>query len=63
MLPALFQPVARAAAWTRPRMDIAEVEGAYRLAVDMPGVSKDNIQVTPEAEKHHPGQAHQHPLT
>jgi HSP20 family protein len=46
VLPALFQPVARAAGWSGPRMDIAEVDGAYRLAVEMPGVKKENIQVT-----------------
>ena len=46
VLPALFQPVARAAAWSGPRMDISESQGAYRLALEMPGVGKESIQVS-----------------
>ena len=46
VLPALFQPVARAAAWSGPRMDISESQGAYRLAIEMPGVGKESIQVS-----------------
>ena len=44
MVPALFRPVARQA-WAGPRMDVNETENAYELAVELPGVKKEAIQV------------------
>lgn len=35
------------AAWT-PRMDVTETDGAYRLQMDLPGMSKDDITVRME---------------
>ena len=47
LIPALFQPVAgRAAGFAGPRMDIADVGEAYQLAVELPGVKKEAIQVS-----------------
>jgi HSP20 family protein len=41
----LFEPLARQTAWTGPRMDVHETENAYELAVELPGVPKEAIQV------------------
>ena len=32
-------------AWTGPKLDVAETENAYELAIDLPGVPKEAIQV------------------
>jgi len=45
MVPTLLRPVARQS-WAGPRMDISETENAYQLAVELPGVPKDAIQVS-----------------
>jgi HSP20 family protein len=45
LVPAFFRPVARAGV-TGLRMDVAEQNGAYHLAVEVPGVKKDAIQVS-----------------
>jgi HSP20 family protein len=42
-LPSLLQPATRP---SRFRMDVAENENAYRLAIDLPGVRKEDIQVS-----------------
>lgn len=44
MVPTLLRPVARQA-WAGPRMDVMETENAYELAVELPGVKKEAIQV------------------
>lgn len=44
-IPTLLRPV-RAAAFAGPRMDVAENDNAYQLAVELPGVSKEAIQVS-----------------
>jgi HSP20 family protein len=44
-LPSLLQPVTRAMD-SGFRMDVAENENAYRLAIDLPGVRKEDIQVS-----------------
>jgi len=41
----LFEPIARQVSWTGPRMDVNETENAYELAVELPGVPKEAIQV------------------
>lgn len=46
LVPAFFRPIARPSGWTGMRMDVAEADGAYRLAVEMPGVKKEAIQVS-----------------
>jgi HSP20 family protein len=45
MVPGFFRPVSRAA-WSGPKMDIRETENAYELAVELPGVRKEAIQVS-----------------
>ena len=45
-VPALLQPAARRTGWQGPRMDIAETEAAYQLAVELPGASKASIKVS-----------------
>jgi len=45
LIPALFQPVASRFATSGPRMDVAELGDAYQLAVELPGVRKEAIQV------------------
>ena len=45
MVPTLFRPVARQA-WAGPKMDVNETENAYQLAIEMPGVRKQAIQVS-----------------
>lgn len=46
MIPALFRPVPRNATSGGPRIDVLESANAYRLAVDLPGIAKENIKVT-----------------
>lgn len=46
LIPALFQPVAGRAAFGGPRMDVADAGEAYQLAVELPGVKKEAIQVS-----------------
>ena len=41
----LLEPVARQA-WAAPRMDVSETENAYQLAIEIPGVTKEAIQVS-----------------
>jgi len=43
-IPSLFRPISRMAA-TGPRMDVAENDNAYLLAVELAGVKKEAIQV------------------
>lgn len=48
IFPAFLRPAGRRqgqTAWT-PRMDVYEREGAYGMAVELPGVNKDAIQVS-----------------
>jgi HSP20 family protein len=45
MVPALLRPIARQG-WSGPRMDVHETEAAYELAVELPGVKKEAIQVS-----------------
>ena len=45
MIPTFFRPVSRGAAWQGPRMDVAETDTAYQLAIELPGIPKDAIQV------------------
>lgn len=44
MVPALLRPVARRGS-TGPAMDVNETENAYELAIELPGVKKEAIQV------------------
>src|SRR5215208_5508478 len=47
LVPTLLRPVAgNRGSWQGPRMDVAETDNAYRLAIDLPGVSKEAIQVS-----------------
>lgn len=41
----LFEPVVRQA-WSGPKMDLGETEAAYELAVELPGVKKEAIEVS-----------------
>ena len=41
----LFEPVVRQA-WSGPKMDLAETDTAYELAVELPGVKKEAIDVS-----------------
>jgi HSP20 family protein len=41
----LFEPVVRHA-WSGPKMDLSETETAYELAVELPGVKKEAIDVS-----------------
>ena len=45
IVPTFFRPLSRSSAWFGPRMDLAESETAYELAVELPGIPKDAIQV------------------
>jgi HSP20 family protein len=45
-IPSLLRPLAARLASTGPRMDVAQTESAYQLAVEIPGVPKDAIQVS-----------------
>ena len=44
-IPSLLRPL-RSAAAAGPRMDVAENDNAYQLAVELPGVRKEAIQVS-----------------
>jgi len=44
-LPSLFFPLGPRVASAGPRMDLTETDSAYQLAVELPGVQKDAIQV------------------
>lgn len=44
-IPTLFRPI-RASSFAGPRMDVAETDNAYQLAVELPGVKKEAIQVS-----------------
>ena len=41
----LFEPVVRQA-WSGPKMDLSETDAAYELAVELPGVKKEAIEVS-----------------
>ena len=45
-IPTLLRPMRAASAVAGPRMDVAESDDAYQLAVELPGVSKEAIQVS-----------------
>jgi HSP20 family protein len=44
LLRPVFDPMARQD-WAGPRMDVRETENAYELAIELPGVPKEAIQV------------------
>ena len=44
LLRPVFDPMARQG-WAGPRMDVRETENAYELAIELPGVPKEAIQV------------------
>ena len=44
MVPSFFRPLTRQA-WGGPRMDVAETESPYELAVELAGVAKDALEV------------------
>lgn len=44
------EPAARTAAWT-PQMDVLETEESYRLRVDLPGVSRDDVTIDVEGRR------------
>ncbi len=44
-VPTFFRPVRRVAAFA-PRIDVIDADGAYKVAVDVPGIKKEAIQVT-----------------
>jgi HSP20 family protein len=46
VVPTLFRPVTRTSAWSGARMDVAENEKSYQLAIELPGIPKDSIQVS-----------------
>jgi HSP20 family protein len=46
VVPTLFRPMTRSSAWTGARMDVAENEKSYQLAIELPGIPKDSIQVS-----------------
>jgi len=45
IVPTLFAPTGRAA-WRAARMDVAENEKSYQLAIELPGLPKDSLQVS-----------------
>ena len=45
VIPSFFRP-AQSAAWQGPRMDVAEDETRYYLAIELPGIPKEAIQVS-----------------
>src|SRR5688572_16498988 len=45
VLPSLMRPANRSA-WAGARMDVAENEKSYQLAIELPGIPKDSIQVS-----------------
>lgn len=46
VVPTLLRPVTRSAAWSGARMDVAENDKSYQLAIELPGIPKDSIQVS-----------------
>ena len=46
IVPTLFAPSGRTAAWSAARMDVAENDKTYQLAIELPGIPKDSIQVS-----------------
>lgn len=46
LIPSLMAPVFRRPAFNGPRMDVAESDSAYKLAVEVPGASRDKIDVS-----------------
>jgi HSP20 family protein len=46
VIPTLFRTAVAPASWPGPRMDLSETETGYRLAVELPGIPKDAIQVS-----------------
>ena len=46
MIPTFLRPASRSMAWQGPRMDVAETDTAYQLAVELPGIKKEAIQVS-----------------
>ena len=46
VVPGLLAPLTRTSAWTGVRMDVAENEKSYQLAIELPGIPKDSIQVS-----------------
>jgi HSP20 family protein len=46
IFPAFFRPVMHRTSDSWARMDLAEVNGAYHMGVELPGVSKESIQVS-----------------
>jgi HSP20 family protein len=45
-IPSLFRPFGSRSITSGPRMDVAENEASYMLAVDLPGVNKEAIHVS-----------------
>lgn len=46
IVPTLLRPSGRPSAWSGARMDVAENEKTYQLAIELPGIPKDSIQVS-----------------
>jgi HSP20 family protein len=46
VVPTLLRPMTRPSTWTGARMDVAENEKSYQLAIELPGIPKDSIQVS-----------------
>jgi HSP20 family protein len=46
IVPTLLRPVSRPGTWSGARMDVAENEKSYQLAIELPGIPKDSIQVS-----------------
>jgi HSP20 family protein len=46
VVPSFFRPAFSRHAWAGARMDVAETENAYELAIELPGVAKEAIQVS-----------------
>jgi len=46
IVPSLVAPVARRASTWGPRMDVIETENAYKLAVELPGASRESIDLS-----------------
>ena len=45
VVPTFLRAATRPAAWAGPRMDVVETDTAYRLAIELPGIPKEAIQV------------------
>lgn len=45
VVPSYFRPAHSRDTWAGARMDLAETESAYELAIELPGVAKEAIQV------------------